>query len=321
MIYARHEWRVQGSEYDGQAPEAVLIRLRILLFTSCLLVCSAAQGFGQFETVLVNAEGASAPCTGIGPVGGPLAKKCADMFQQAGFIKVQEVGTSGLTIGVTGKEDGVITVLQDGSPAVRAGLAVGDLITAVQDRPVKPTPGRIAARAVFGRRGETLNLKLRRNGADLEVSLLRAPQNPPQGPKSPNMFIVVKPLINWNGDFVPCMGAGPLAPAALEFCADHFKPNGFIKAGQLGATGFQLNLEREDKAIVSAVDANSAAAQAGIQVGDEIVAVNNQPLTASVGAAANAQLFGKAGDQFRVTVRRGDSNKTVVLQLAAKPQN
>jgi S1-C subfamily serine protease len=151
------------------------------------------------------------------------------------------------------------------------------------------------------------------------VSLVRSAQSPPQGgPKSPNMFIVVRSLINWHGDFVPCMGAGPMAPAALEFCANHFKGNGFIKAGESGSTGFQLNLERADKAIVSAVDANSVAAQAGIQVGDEVVSVNDQPLTASIGAAANAQLFGKAGDQFHVKVRHGATDKTVVLQLAAK---
>ena len=305
----------------GKLWRLALTRLRIFLVAFFLLGCSAARGFGQFETVLVNAEGATAPCTGIGPVGGPLAKKCAEMFEQAGFIKVKEVGTSGLTIGTTGKDDGAIVAVQDDSPAAHAGLAVGDVITAVEDRPVKPTPGRIAARAVFGRRGEQLNLKLRRNGTELAVTLVRSAQNPPQGPKSPNMFIVVRPLIDWNGDFVPCMGAGPLAPAALEICANHFKQNGFIKAGQLGGTGFQLNLEREDKAIVSAVDANSVAAQAGIQVGDEIVAVDNQPLTASKGAAANAQLFGKAGSQFHVTVLRGESNKTVVLQLAAKPQS
>jgi len=264
------------------------------------------QAFGQFETDLVNREGATAPCVGIGPVGAPVVKKCAQMAEQAGFIRVKELGYSGLTIGTTGKDDGVITAIDADSAAAHAGLAVGDSITAVGDKPVKPTPGTTAAKAVFGRRGEALQLAVRRNGAEQEVSLVRSAQNPPAGgPKSPNMFLIVRGLVNWRGEFVPCMGAGPLAPASLDICANHFKPNGYIKAGEFGSTGFQLDLADKDRAIISAVDPGSAAAKAGIQPGDEIVAVEGHPLTASTGEEAKERIFGKVGDQFHVTVRRG----------------
>jgi C-terminal processing protease CtpA/Prc len=69
------------------------------------------------------------------------------------------------------------------------------------------------------------------------------------------------------------------------------------------------------------VDPGSAAAKAGIQPGDEIVAVEGHPLTASTGEEAKERIFGKVGDQFHVTVRRGETDKTVELQLAAKAQN
>jgi C-terminal processing protease CtpA/Prc len=243
------------------------------------------------------------------------------MFQQAGFIRTNEVGFSGLTIGVAGKDDGVIVAVQSESAAAHAGLQAGDAITAVEDKPVNPTPGTIAAKAVFGQRGEALHLTVRRGGAEREVNLVRSAQSAPAGPKSPSMFLMVRPLIDWRGQFVPCLGAGPAAPVALSYCANHFKPYGFIKLGEFGSTGFQLDLAREDSATVSAVEPDSVAAKAGIQLRDEIVAVEGHPLTASVGEAATEQLFGKIGDQFHVTVRRGQTDTTFVLQLAAKTKD
>jgi len=52
-----------------------------------------------------------------------------------------------------------------------------------------------------------------------------------------------------------------------------------------------------------------------------IVAVDGHPLTASTGEAAKERIFGKGGDQFHVTVRRGNSNKTLALQLTGKPNS
>jgi S1-C subfamily serine protease len=286
---------------------------------AALCACGAAQGFGQFKTELVNDEGATAPCMGIGPVGGPAAKKCVELVLQERFLRVDDVGQTGLTIGKSGKDDGVITAVQSGSSAEQAGLQVGDVISAVEDHAVKPTPGRMAAKAIFGKRGETVHLKIRRNGAEQELSFVRAAQNAPQGPKSPNMFIQVRPVVDWRSKFVPCMGMGPLGPAAIEVCVNRFKPYGFIKSGEYGSTGLQLNLERADAAIISAVEPDSAAAKAGVQAGDEIVAVEGQPLSASLGEEASEQLFGKAGDQFHVKVQRGQEEKTVVLKLGAKP--
>lgn len=295
-----------------------MTRFQIFLVTGAILACGAAQASGQVKTDLVNEQGATAPCIGIGPVGGPVAKKCVEMVLQAGFLRVDDVGQTGFTIGKSGKEDGVITEVQPGSAAAQAGLKVGDEVVSVEDRSVKPTPGRIAAKATFGKRNEVLHLTVRRAGAEQEVNLTRSAQNAPAGPKSPNMFVQVRPVIDWRSKFVPCMGVGPLGPAAIEVCANRFKPYGFIKTGEFGATGFQLNLEREDAAIISSVEPDSAAAKAGVQVGDEIVAVEGQPLTASMGEEAAQQLFGKIGDQFHIKVQRGTEQKTFVLKLAAK---
>ena len=295
-----------------------MTRFRVILLVASLFVFTAAQGFGQFKTELVNQQGATAPCIGIGPVGGPLAKKCANLFEQAGFIRQDELGYTGLTVGTTGNDDGVIVAIASESPAASAGLVVGDKITAIAGKPVKPTPGTMAAKAVFGPRGETVHLKIRRNGTDVELSFARDAQNAPQGPKASGFMVTVKEMINWRGQFIPCMGAGPAAMAAVEYCYGHFKPFGFIKAGEFASNGFELDLAREDKAVVTVVDPGSAAAKAGLQPGDEIVAVDSQPLTASVGEAVNEQLFGKAGDSLQVTVRHSHSEKTVALALVVK---
>jgi S1-C subfamily serine protease len=287
-----------------------------------VLACAAAQGFAQIETELVNQQGATAPCIGIGPIGGPAAKKCATLFEQAGFIVNNELGYSGLTIGNKGNADGAITAIDPQSPAAGAGFKVGDAITAVNGKQVQPTPGVIAAKGVFGQRGDTLHLTLKRGGSQVDVSLVRATQNAPAGPTASGFMTSVKEMINWQNQFAPCIGIGPAAMAAISYCYGHFKPFGFIKAAELGSTGFQIDLENKSKALVTKVDPGSPASKAGVQPGDEIVAIEGQPLTASKGEAANEVLFGKIGDQFKITitVHRGQSVSTIELVLAAKPK-
>jgi S1-C subfamily serine protease len=291
---------------------------RVFVLTSSLLVCEASQAIGQYKVDLVSAQGGTITCVAIGPAAS-LGKKCVDMFQQAGLIRVKEVGDSGLTIGTTGDDDGAITGVAPDSAAAHAGLAVGDVITAVEGKPVQPTPGMIAAKALFGRRGETLHLKVLRGGVEQEVSLVRAAKDAPEGPKSDSRFIMLRPMVNWLGDFIPCMGAGLAAQGAVEYCYGHFKPYGYVKAGEYGSTGIRMDFARGDSATIKAVEPDSAAAQAGIQVGDVIEAVDGHALTASTGEAAKERIFGRVGDQFHVTVRRGNGSKTFALQLAAKP--
>ncbi len=287
------------------------------LVTLCIVATGGClQARSQFKTELINDEGATAPCVGIGPIGGPAAKKCAELFEQSGFLKAEAVGVSGLTVGTSDKDDGVIIRVDPGSPASQAGLAVGDVLLAVDQKPVKPTPGAIAAQRMFGPKGQDLHLKIRRSGSEMDITLVRAPQAaPPNAPKSPSFFMSVKPLIDWRGQFVPCIGMGPAAMAAIAYCDSHFKPFGFIKVGERGATGIQVDPET---AKVTSVDPGSPAAKADLRIGDEIVAVEGKPLTGCVGETATRRLFGKVGDELQITVRRGAADKTVPLKLAAK---
>src|ERR1035441_10193595 len=116
-----------------------------------------------------------------------------------------------------------------------------------------------------------------------------------------------------------CRGTGPssLWCTGMERSrrCKHFKPFGFIKTGDFGSTGLQLDLSRECKAAIKGMEPDSAAAKAGIQPADEIVEGEGQPLTASTGEEAAERLVGRAGDQFQPTVRQGQTDKTVELQL------
>jgi S1-C subfamily serine protease len=285
-----------------------------------LLACAAAPATAQIVNELVNPQGATAPCTGIGPIAAPIVKKCVTLFEQAGFIINNQVGYSGLTISSKGATDGAITAVDPQSAAAAAGFKAGDAVTAVNGKAVKPTPGMMAAKAVFGQRGDTLHLTLKRAGSQVDVSFVRAAQNAPAGPTASGFMLSVKDMINWQNQFAPCIGAGPAGLAALEFCYGHFKPYGFIKSADFGSTGFQIDLANKSKALVTTVDPGSPASKAGVQPDDEIVAVEGQPLTASIGENANEMIFGKIGDQLKITIQRGQSVPTLNLVLAAKPK-
>jgi S1-C subfamily serine protease len=284
------------------------------------LASTAAPATAQIVNELVNPQGATAPCTGIGPIAAPIVKKCVTLFEQAGFIINNQVGYSGLTISTKGATDGAITAIDPQSPAAAAGFKVGDSITAINGKQVAPTLGMMAAKGVFGQRGDTLHLTLKRAGSQIDISLVRAAQNAPAGPTASGFMLSVKDMINWQNQFAPCIGAGPAGLAALEFCYGHFKPYGFIKSADLGSTGFDIDEANKSKALVTKVDAGSPAAKAGVQPGDEIVAIEGQPLTGSKGEAATEMLFGKIGDQLKITVQRGQATSTIDLVLAAKPK-
>jgi S1-C subfamily serine protease len=288
--------------------------LRPVWFLCVVLSVGAEYAVAQAKVDIINSQGAEAPCIGVGPIGAPIAKKCVEIFQQAGFLRVDEAGVTGLTLGATPKDDGRITAVAPGSAAAQAGLLPGDAIVSVEGKPILPTLSTLAQQAIFGARGDSVQLKLRQAG---DVTLKRAPLAAPPGPKSPNFFIMMRPLIDWRNTFIPCIGAGPAAPAVIAYCDGHFKPYGYIKSGDLGTTGLNFDLANATAAIITTVDPGSPAAAASIQPGDQLLAVDGKPLTPHLSELAREALFGKTGASFHVTVHRGRADKTLVLTLAA----
>jgi C-terminal processing protease CtpA/Prc len=241
------------------------------------------------------------------------------MMEESGLIRTGDVGTTGLTFGIAGQEDGAITYVVTDGAGWRAGLRVGDRIETINGKPSKPTAGMIAAERIFGVSRAAVNVRVRRGWKLLEFNLVRSSQKLARGLKSGTMLIAVRPVMNWKGQSIPCMGAGPGGIAAIDDCQKTFARDGYIKADDVGTTGIQLDLNRADAAVITGVDPESAAARAGIMAGDEIVQVNQLPLGESVGGILPELLFGKAGDSLTLTVQAGSGTRTVRLVLGAKP--
>jgi S1-C subfamily serine protease len=297
------------------------MRLCSFFLTSCLAIgFCAAKAHGQIVVDLTNKRGVSAPCVGIGPAA-PIALKCAKICEESGFLRNGDVGYSGLTIGTDGADDGKVTAVAAGSPAAQAGIVAGDAIVSVDATPVKPPPGTIARWKLFGAKGQDVQIKTKRGDSATELKITRAQAPPPPNLPKGNLLLQIKPDIDYEGQIVPCMGAGPLGPIALSSCDDKFKKFGFIKASDLGTTGISMDEAKTDKAVVSAVDAGSPAAAAGVHVGDEILELDGKPLTWSLGEATKEALFAKVGTTLKLTVQHDGAEKAIDVALIAKPKN
>jgi C-terminal processing protease CtpA/Prc len=291
-------------------------------FRSTLQIATvlAFYGLGTQQghaTNLADSKGTTAPCVGIGP----LVSKCIQVAQDAGMIRTEDLGQTGLTFSKTGDQDGRIERVDSNSSAAQAGLSVGDLILEINGKPAKSTPGMLAMEQSFGERGQSVRIKVKRNGADLEVTLVRDAQNAPPGPDPKSHLIYSRPVINWKGEFIPCMGAGPPGIAAIEFCQSRFKKDGYIKASEFGSTGFDVDRKNPDAAKIASITPGSAAEKAGLQTGDEIVEIDGKPLAESLGEVLPERFFGKAGDRFELTVKSGEQTKQIVLVLGAKTRS
>lgn len=302
------------NEHHPAERKQLLLFLFLLGFSLSSLVSSHANSVSE---TFVDAKGTSASCVGI-----PTAvTKCFQLMTQAGIIPEEVLGSTGLTLQNSGKDDGIIVKIALGSAGDIAGLHIGDRITAVNGVPTQRTPGTIAEEMTFGERGQSVKLGIRRSGANLEVSVVRDPKDAPPGPTVKGFLYSLHPIINWKGQFIPCLGAGPAGPAAVAYCESHFSGDGYIKVANYGSTGLKIDTASATNAKILSVDANSGAAKAGLQPGDEIVAVNGSPLQISLGEQIKEALYGKAGAQFRLNVLSGGAEKPVQLTLTPVPKS
>jgi C-terminal processing protease CtpA/Prc len=274
------------------------------VLTALLPMTAPAQIIG---VNLVNDQGASAPCTGLGPIG----EFCAKQFEAQGFVRTSAVGHTGLRL----SEDGVITAIDPKNRDAAAFMA-GDRIVSVDDHPVQANPGGAAAQHLFGKRGDKIKVGLVRAGKPVEVTLQRAAVSEPPGPASTSILYSFHDLIDWRGKYIPCIGAGPAGIVAVTYCTSHFKPYGYAPVPDAGDVGVKLNLEKTDAAVIAEVAPDSPAAKANIQVGDVVQTIDGAPVTGSRGEAARQLLFGKIGDRRRITIDRGGRQQTIPLVLA-----
>jgi PDZ domain len=158
-------------------------RLRGLIATGVVGCATLPMVAYAAPPMLYDSKGTSGPCLGVGPIGAPIAKKCIAWMEGAGLVREENLGSTGMTLGTSGKDDGVIMKIDAGSAAAQAGLVVGDSITAVDGKPVKLTPGVIVTEKSFGARGESLPLKLNRGGTEVMITYARGAKDAPPGPQ------------------------------------------------------------------------------------------------------------------------------------------
>ena len=295
------------------------MRIKLHPVAAAILFTAAVPSLAhaQLVTTMVNGDGSSLPCVTVGPLA-PIAQEyCVRRTESQGAIKKSELGASGLSIGLDGASDGVITAVAPSSPAAVAGLAPGDALVLVDGRSVQRPPSDVADELMFGVAGAPVRLTVRRGAQSLDISFVRiAAPEPPNTPHSPNILIGVHPMVNWRGTFIPCMGAGLLGPAVIAGCQSHFSHDGFVKVSALGVTGLAFDTSRGDAAVVAFVEPGSAAALAGVKARDVVTQVDGHALVASRGKQAQWLLFGKAGATRQMMVSREGKPITASLVLA-----
>ena len=76
--------------------------------------------------------------------------------------------------------------------------------------------------------------------------------------------------------------------------------------------------DRDSSVIIANLDRNGPAARAGIRQGDQVVAINGEPIDSSRGLI-RAVAAVPPGDSVRVTVRRGGREIDIAVNVGRRP--
>ncbi|MGC4404907.1 DegQ family serine endoprotease [Methyloversatilis sp. MC4-4] len=216
-----------------------------------------------------------------------VAMRVADQIKQFGRAKHARLGVSIQPItreladsfGLDRARGALVANVEQGGPADKAGLQAGDVILSVDGRAVSDSfdlPKVIGNLAP----GKTVKMKVWRQGAERDLSATLGEQSDSE----------VAALDEGGRDSGPIRDRLGLAVRPLT-----------------GAESQQLGVNRG----LIVADAGGAAAQAGIQPGDAILAVNGQP----VGSAEElARLVEKAKGRIALLIQRGDNRLFVPIR-------
>jgi serine protease Do len=182
------------------------------------------------------------------------------------------------SFGVARPAGALVSSVEKGGPAERAGVQPGDVVMAVNGQPVETNVD--LPRIIFSLRpGETVKLRLWRQNAAVEIPVTL-------------------------GDLEPARSAAadPVEPATTGKLGLALRPLAAAEARELDVANGLL-VERAD----------GAAAKAGLQRGDVVLAVNGEPVFS---VEQFSGLVTRAGSQIALLIQRGDSRLFVPVRIS-----
>lgn len=235
------------------------------------------------NTAIFSQSGGS---VGIGfAIPASLVKAVVDDISHGGKVVRPWLGATGQGVtsdmyqelGLTHPVGVLVSQVRAGTPAARAGLQVGDVVLAVNDKEVEDAEAmrfRVATLAV----GEKATLKVSRKGGEivLNIDLVPAPEEPAR-------------------DVTEIEGKNPFNGATVAN----------INPALIEETGLD---NAESGVVIMNVRQNSIARRLQFQPGDLILKVNDQPIPSV--KRLNAVLTAK-NDGWVLLMRRGDETKTI----------
>mgnify|MGYP005835029685 CR=1 FL=1 len=207
----------------------------------------------------------------------------------------ERLGVMRLTL--TEKQGALIIKVLPDSPASQAGLKVGDVITAVDDKEISPESDLAEVISAYKPNDRT-TLTIESPGKEAREVTITLGENPDQPGKAylgVRYTLVPKPT--------------PEGEQSLPFRVP-FTPFG---------RDFRFALPNLPEGVISGVvvgkvSPGSPAEQAGLQPGDVITAINDQPVKNPRAFVKNIQSH-KPGDRLSLTVYRSDEEESLTIQV------
>lgn len=126
---------------------------------------------------LVDWKGRYIPCMGAGPAGFLAINYCVGHFRAFGYAPVDVAGDIGVTFDFGAEDAARIKAVSPQSPAGSEGLAPGDVVSAIDREPVKPTRADSIHQALFGKIGEARKVTVLRSGKVVQLTVLLVAKN------------------------------------------------------------------------------------------------------------------------------------------------
>jgi len=209
--------------------------------------------------------------------------------------------------GLTVEQGALVQAVEPGSPAERAGLREGDIITVFDGRRIDPQT-LLADLIGQHRPGDEVRLTVLRNNREQQITLRLGaqPAGAPGAPPQPSPGPLPRITPPRPGPVVPIPGLADRPYLGIRY--ELITPEVARREG----------LTVQQGALIREVQPNSPAEKAGLRVRDIIVAVNGQMVN-EANSLGDLVLKYKPGDNLELKIRRDSQEQTLRVTLSSWP--